>query len=203
MAEQSDTQIESCLRMLQAGDENAKDLLIEHSCERLRRLARKQLSGFPLVKRWEDTDDVLQAALLKLHRSLDEVKPDTVRGYFGLAATQIRRRLTDLARKHGGPQGIGSNHATNAAKDDERGPERYDIGDQQDGPTTLSQWTSFHEAVGTLPDPQRECFDLLFYQDMKQHEAAEVLNVDVRTVKRRWRDAKLTLQEQLGEAIPA
>lgn len=201
MAKETDTQIDACLSKLRAGEPGADELLIAHSCERLRRLARKQLSGFPLVKRWEDTDDVLQAALLRLHRSIQDVQPDSVKAYFGLAAIQIRRQLLDLARKHGGPQGIGNKHATNAADPDGDRGERYDVGGRGEGPETLSRWTSFHETINDLPEAQRECFDLLFYHEMNQADAAELLGVDVRTVKRRWRDAKLALQEQLGDSV--
>jgi DNA-directed RNA polymerase specialized sigma24 family protein len=40
-------------------------------------------------------------------------------------------------------------------------------------------------------------FDLLWYQGLSQDEAAQALGVDVRTVKRRWREARLTLHQTL------
>ncbi len=40
------------------------------ACERLTRLARKMLKDFGRVRRWEETDDVVQNALLRLYRTL-------------------------------------------------------------------------------------------------------------------------------------
>ena len=70
------------------------------------------LREYSKVKRWEQTDDVLQNAMLRLHRSLVEVKPESPRQFYGLAATQIRRELIDLARHHYSEKGIGENHET-------------------------------------------------------------------------------------------
>ena len=50
-----------------------------------------------------------------------------------------------------------------------------------------------------LPEAEREVFDLLWYEGLTQAEAARVLGVTDRTVKNRWRSAKLELQRVLGE----
>lgn len=94
-----------------AGDETAVPALIDRSCERLRKLTRKMLKSCPGVKPWEDTDDVLQGAAIRLHRSLEAVKPATVQAFFGLAAVQIRRQLIDLFRHYHGPEGEAKNRA--------------------------------------------------------------------------------------------
>ena len=54
----SSTQIQLRLDRLRAGDESARDELLDIACERLGRLARKMLRGYPGVRRWEQTDDV-------------------------------------------------------------------------------------------------------------------------------------------------
>jgi RNA polymerase sigma-70 factor (ECF subfamily) len=66
-------------------------------------------------------------------------------------------------------------------------------------PSTLAEWTDFHETVQLLPQAEREVFDLLWYEGLTQAEAAQVLGVTDRTVKNRWRSAKLELQRLLGE----
>jgi DNA-directed RNA polymerase specialized sigma24 family protein len=58
------------------------------------------------------------------------------------------------------------------------------------------------EGVDKLPDEQREVFDLLWYQELSQEEAAGVLGMSVPTVKRRWRDAKMELIDVLGDNFP-
>ena len=88
------------LERANAADEGAFDQLAIQSTERLRGLTRRMLKRYPHLRRWEETDDIFQAALIRLHRSLTEVKPDSRRAFFGLAITQIRRTLIDLAR-HG------------------------------------------------------------------------------------------------------
>src|SRR5919201_1947156 len=92
----------------------AREELLAATCERLRRLTRKMLRDYPGVRRWEETGDVLQNALLRLCRALRDVTPPTARDYFRLAALQIRRELLDLARHYYGPQGQGAHHASHA-----------------------------------------------------------------------------------------
>jgi DNA-directed RNA polymerase specialized sigma24 family protein len=53
-----------------------------------------------------------------------------------------------------------------------------------------------------LPPIEREAFDLLFYQELSQAEAAAVLAVSVRTIKRRWQSARLRLVQNLGGKMP-
>src|SRR5262245_64782591 len=98
------TILQGWLDRLRAGDDRAREQLLESSNERLARLARKLLRDSPGVRRWEQTDDVLQNALLRLDRALKAVVPPTSRDYFRLAAAMIRRELIDLARHHFGPE---------------------------------------------------------------------------------------------------
>ena len=97
------TVIQACLDQLRQGDDSARAALLECACERLTRLARRMLRGFPRVQRWEQTDDVLQNALLRLRRALEKTSPESVRSFVNLAAVQIRRELIDLARHYDGP----------------------------------------------------------------------------------------------------
>src|SRR5271169_220723 len=106
------TQIRLCIDRLRSGDRSARDELLGHASERLMRLTRKMLRDFPGVHRWEQTDDVLQNASLRLCRALGAVQPATAADFFRLAATQIRRELFDLARRYKGAQGHGANHAS-------------------------------------------------------------------------------------------
>jgi RNA polymerase sigma factor (sigma-70 family) len=47
--------------------------------------------------------------------------------------------------------------------------------------------SAFHAAVEQLPDAEREVVELTFYHGLTQPEIAELLGVDERTVRRRWR----------------
>ena len=100
------------LDLMRAGDDTARTRLVEHSCERLRGLARKMLHRYPKVRRWEETDDVFVEAVTRLHRALESVQPESPRHFYNLAASQIRRVLIDMSRRYYGPEGIGSHHDT-------------------------------------------------------------------------------------------
>ena len=100
------TVIQGWLDRLRAGDDAARVALLETAGARLVRLAHKMLKGFPRVRRWEQTDDVLQNAILRLYRALESTAPESVRSFFNLAAVQIRRELIDLARHYEGPSGM-------------------------------------------------------------------------------------------------
>ena len=76
-------QLQLWLDRLQAGDasgfEEARAEIVNHACDRLEKLTRRMLRNYPRVRRWEQTGDVLQNAMLRLHRSLEAVR-GTVRG---------------------------------------------------------------------------------------------------------------------------
>jgi len=170
--------------------------LLLRSCERLRLLARKRLRGFPALRRWVETDDVLQQAMLRLHRCLGEMKPSTVKDFFALAALQTRRELHDLQRHHFGPEGEGANHHTDGAgraADDVGGPV---LNAAEDAEVPVA-WDHFHDLVESLPVDERAVVDLLFVHDLTQEEAAQVLGWSVRTVKRRWQEARIRLQQAI------
>jgi RNA polymerase sigma-70 factor (ECF subfamily) len=199
----STTQIQLRLDRLQAGDESARDELIAVARDRLVRLARRMLRGYRDVRRWEQTDDVFQNAVVRLCRALGDVRPASVRSFINLAAVQIRRELIDLSRHYHGPQGPGRHHASQASALDAPGrPGGLEVTDETDEPARLASWTEFHASIGRLPDVEREAFDLLWYQGLSQAEAAALLGVTERVVKYRWRAARLRLHEMLGGRLP-
>ncbi len=175
------------LERLEFGSPDAREAIIEHTCERLRFMARRMLRQNPKVKRWAETDDVLQNALIRLHRSLAEVTPTDAGQFYGLASTQLRRELIDLARSHYGPQGIGSTNADNG--------EAIVSGHPASEPQSLDGWTEFHERIGNLPDNEREVVHLLYYGGVTQGEAANLLDISLATLKRRWQSARLRLSD--------
>jgi RNA polymerase sigma-70 factor (ECF subfamily) len=187
-----------------AGDPAAAEALIEHSLGRLRRLARKMLGDSPRVRRWEETDDVFQNAAVRLFRALQAVRPASARDFIGLATAQIRRELIDLARHHYGPEGQAAHHASDPGLPAESGPCRpmADAADGGTGPVTQLQWQEFHTQVQALPQEEREVFDLIFYQGLSQEAAVNLLGIALRTVRRRWRSAKLLLHKATRLDLP-
>ena len=164
--------------------------LLMRACERLRALARRKLRGFPALRRWVETDDVQQTAMLRLHRALQQVRPATVGEFFGLAGLQIRRELHDLHRQHFGSHGVGANHHTDG------GSPLLHIAEDAEMPVG---WDQFHELVETLPEDERAVVDCLFVNDLTQEETARVLGVSLRTIKRRWQSARIRLQAAIEQ----
>jgi len=169
------------------GDSTARDAVIEHTCERLRSLTSRMLRGYARVKRWSETDDVLQNAMIRLHRSLADVKPETPKQFYGLAATQIRRELIDLARHYYGAEGVGANHHTDDGTLMGKQPSAMTK------PESLEAWAEFHAQIEHLSEEQRDVIDLLWYEGLSQPDAAKVLNISLATVKRRWQATRLAL----------
>lgn len=195
------TQIQRWVDSLRAGDAPAREALLVCAAGRLARLTRKMLRSYPGVRRWEQTDDVLQNATLRLDRALRTVTPPSVRDFFRLAAAQIRRELIDQARRYSGPAGLGAHYISRASSGEAAAPE-VEATDSTYHPRRLAEWTDFHAQVEALPADRREIFDLLFYQGLSQAEAAAVLGVSERTIKRRWQAARLALHEALGGCLP-
>jgi DNA-directed RNA polymerase specialized sigma24 family protein len=142
------------------GDAGALDELLRRSAQRLTELARRMLRGFPGVRRWADTDDVLQNALVRLVGALRQVRPASPREFLGLATLQIRRELIDLARHYYGPEGHGANHETHGG--DSRHPLAAGPADDNHEPSSLAEWCEFHNQMDALPDDEREVVSLIF-----------------------------------------
>jgi RNA polymerase sigma-70 factor (ECF subfamily) len=204
VADASTSELQELIERTNAGDDAARAKLIEHACGRLRALTRRMLQDFRRVHRWEETDDVLQNALVRLLQALRAAPPASVAEFFRLAARQIRRELLDLARHYYGPEGQGARHETSApAPSSATSPPAQDPSDSSNEPARLAAWSEFHRHVESLPDDEREAFDLVWYQGLTQAEAAAVLGVAEVTVRRRWLKARLLLQEKMKGEGPA
>lgn len=199
--DRSQDDIAECLARLQAGDDTARAGLVEICNTRLRELSHRLLGKFAKVRRWDDTDDVAQNAALRLYRALADTVPESPRGLMGLMATQIQRELIDLARKHSGPMSYAANHGTNVRRDrdgevfvvDELADRAHD--DAEEIP--IERWKQFHVAVEALPDEQREVFKLIWYLGLDQQSAADALGMSLRTLARRWQEAR----QAVGRAL--
>jgi RNA polymerase sigma-70 factor (ECF subfamily) len=189
------TQLHRCVDQFRAGDVAAINELLSVTAARLEKLARRMLRGFPAVRSEVETGDVLQAALLRLLRSLKEIRPDSTRSFFNLAAVQMRRELLDLARRprvrrrgiESAPEEGGGDVAVDAAEPAD--PE-------------LDRWVQLHEAVDGLPVEFREVFGLTLYHGWTQAQIAELLQISDRQVRRLWTEACHRLHATLGGELP-
>jgi len=185
-------QLSLLIERLRCGDASAREEMLHHACERLRRLTRNMFHSYPSLRRWEETDDVYQNAMLRLHRALGAMRVGSVRHFFNLAAQQVRWELLDLAKHHFGPACGGARHHSDGVAPEDRGGK---LRDRAEEPEDLADWTEFHAQVEMLPDEEREVVNLIYYEGLGQSEVAELLGVSVRTVKRRWQSARFHLYQ--------
>jgi len=196
------TLIQSLIDRLLAGDVTARDDLLTATCERLQKLTRKMLGSYPNLRRWEQTDDVLQNASMRLCRAMNDAAPKSPRHYFHLAAVQIRRELIDMSRHHFGPQGPGAHHLSDAGGPASSAAPAHERPDHSSRPSRLAIWGEFHRHVEALPSEEREVFDLIWYQGLSQAEAMSVLNMSERTLQRLWRSARLKMYDACQGEVP-
>jgi RNA polymerase sigma-70 factor (ECF subfamily) len=197
--------LEGQLERALTGDAEARRRLLELTRYRLMRHARRFLHGrYARLESFAETDDVVQQLYLKILQNQDRfwVNSDgepvrTLAEFFGHTSAWMRDVLCDLLRK---VYGRDDNHPAVLRLDGapgDTGPEHEPTTSTFEG-QKLRRWTEFHEAVARLPADLRAVFDLLWYQEMSQAEAAELLSIAVPTVKLRWMKARLWVQQVLG-----
>jgi RNA polymerase sigma factor (sigma-70 family) len=194
--------LDGLIERLSTGDD-ARSELLRHACGRLEHLVRRQLRGFPMVRRWEETGDVLQQVLLRLCRALEQIQPRNSREFYALSSKLIRRELIDLKRHYYGPLGPAAKHSTQHGVSDDSststgGAGGFDAGSDTLDPAALAEWTEFHAQADSLPEELREVVDLVWYQGLEHEAAAKILDVSSKTVSRRWREARVRLGHWLS-----
>jgi RNA polymerase sigma-70 factor (ECF subfamily) len=205
VSDESTAVLQGHLERAVTGDAEARQRLLELTRDRLTRHARRLLHGrYARLEPVAQTDDVVQQLYVKILQNQERfwVNADgesvrTLAEFFGHTSAWMRDVLCDLLRKAYG-------------RDDNRpavlplGGAASDTGPQHEPSTStldgekVQRWTEFHEAVARLPDDLRAVFDLLWYQEMAQAEAAALLGIAVPTVKLRWMKGRLQVQQALG-----
>jgi RNA polymerase sigma-70 factor (ECF subfamily) len=190
--------VQKLLDQLKSGNQDASRQLLDVTMERLRNLSRKILADHPSVQRWEEIDDLVQNSSLRLWMALEKHHPPTPLDYFRLAAAVIRRELIDLTRRYFGPMGLGANQAKSWNQDGSHGAAPVDLmPDSTYDPVKLGNWSEFHAYIENLPEEEQTLFDLLWYQGLTLDDAAEAIGSSERTVRRRWRAARVALYAAL------
>ena len=168
--------------------------LLDRAVRRLHQLSATLLyRGYPRLTRPPlnvQADEMLSAVVERLLKALREARPSTVREFFALAGQHTRWELNDLARRL-----------------DEQ-PRAVELPDgllpappaSDSGLSPASR--RMIEAIDGLPPDEREAFDLVRVQGMTQTEAADVLGVASKTVKRRLDRGLRLLTERLSDLRP-
>jgi len=136
-------------------------------------------------------DELLGAVVERLLKALREARPRTVRQLFALANQHMRWELNDLARRLDEQPA-----AVDLCEELVPSPVTSGSGLTPDGLRML-------QAIDALPEEERETFDLVRIQGLTQSEAAEILGVTIRTVRRRLNRSVVFLTQQLDDLRPS
>jgi RNA polymerase sigma-70 factor (ECF subfamily) len=135
-------------------------------------------------------DELLGAVTERLLKAMREARPASVRQFFSLACQHMRWELNDMARR------LDQQPTPRELNEDLMpAPPSSGSGLSPEGRRML-------DAIGNLPQEEREAFDLVRVQGMTQTEAAEVLGVAAITVKRRLTRGLRLLTAKLGDLSP-
>ena len=185
------------------GNTIARDELVESVYVRLNRLCQGLKRKFPGVVLYEQTGDVMGQVWPKLLRELSSKEFKDSAHFFSFSARLIRNHLIDTLRKYYGKNGRGAREVAVASERDQTSSNdlRSVIleGRDTNTPDRDAMRAEVHSIIARLPDRHQEMFNLRFYHGLKELECADALNVDVRTIRRRWREARLALARELGE----
>jgi len=180
------------------GDKPAEPIvreLLATAVDRLHLLCRTLLyRSYPRLARPPlslQIDEMLDAVVERLLKALRQVRPTTVRQFFALAIQHMRWELNDLARRLDEESRAAELHESSV-------PAPQDSSASQLSPNIRR----IMDSIESLPEEEREVFNLVRIQGMTQTEAAVVLDVSVKTIQRRLNHGLMLLANQLGDLQP-
>jgi RNA polymerase sigma factor (sigma-70 family) len=133
-------------------------------------------------------DEMLSSVVERLIKALREVRPKTVREFFGLASQHMRWELNDLARRL-------DNQAPAMELRDSLVPAPMESSGSQLTPNTHR----ILEAIDGLPEDEKEVFSLVRIQGMTHKETADLLGVSEKTIQRRLNRGLVLLTKKLAD----
>ncbi len=163
--------MESC----QKGDLRAFESIYRHFEQPLLNL------GLRMLGRQEDVEDALQTTFLKLYRSIGKFKFDSK------LSTYLFRIMMNVCFDF-----LKKNKRMKSEEIDQLRNHSYK--------STVELRLQLEEAIHALPERTRACFVLFAVQELKQSEVAEVLNVNLGTVKAHVFNAKSRLRALLTDS---
>jgi len=167
---------EATIQRCKEGDMTAYRLLYERYEQPFLRTAIRMLG------RQQEAEDAVQEAFLKLHRGIQNYKSGS------RFSTYFFRILInscyDILRKRG-PASSGE----------------FELNDLAHHPSDITGLRiSIEEAISSLPERMRVCFELFAIEGLKMEEIAQVLEVNIGTVKASIHRARSKLRGWLSDS---
>ncbi len=190
--------LQDLLDALQRGEnvQAVKDQLIARAYQRLQQMAHRMLGSYDRDKLDEETNGLVAEAYLRLNRSLTDLKPETVRQFFGFAALQMRRHLLDKLRAI---HGRGEVKRPKVASLDPGGNHESAMPIELADAGKIPIWTSIDilESLDKLDERQRECLVMQHWYGFTHQEIASLMGVSTKTIQRLSNLAFIQLNELL------
>jgi len=159
--------------------------LLERSAMRLHLLCATMIRRrYPRLARPPhnlNADEMLGVVVERLIKAMREVRPASVREFFGLANQHMRWELNDLVRRL-------DEHTPPLELDDP--PAGASAASERDLSASARRML---EAFDQLEEDEREVLSLVRIQGLTHDEAAEVLGVATKTIQRRLNRARMQL----------
>jgi RNA polymerase sigma factor (sigma-70 family) len=170
--------------------------LLARAAERLQELCSKLLRRhYPRLTRGPmnlHSEEMLGGVVERLIKAMREIRPTNVRQFFALANRHMRWELNDLARRLD-RQAVASLASGDIAASAPEPPST-----QEDN----SSLQRILHAIESLPEEEREAFNLVRIQCMSHAEAAGVIGCATKTVQRRISRGIVLLEEHLRDLLP-
>jgi RNA polymerase sigma-70 factor, ECF subfamily len=180
-------EVTELLIQLKNGNRNAESRLMPLVYAELRRLAAHYMRG-------ERSGHTLQATAL-VHEAylrlvgIKDVDWQNRAHFFGVAASLMRRILVDHAR---------AKQAKKRGGTDQKVSLDEAVLVEREAPEQLLALDEALERLAKRDARQARIVDLRYFAGLSEEEAAEVLGISVRTVKRDWNVARAWLYQQLN-----
>jgi RNA polymerase sigma-70 factor (ECF subfamily) len=181
------------------GDESAFERLVEEHAAKAYQIA------YGLLGNSLDAEEVVQDAFLKVHAKLRDFRGDSS------FATWLHRIVTNLSRnkyhwnrRRGAEVNVSISERSGSVEEGERSAD-WDISDSNLSPEVLlgrlETADSLMDAISKLPENLREVLVLRHVDEASYAEMADILGVELGTVKSRLARAREALKNKFAEAL--
>jgi len=188
----SRSRVTDLLRRWGRGDREALDRLMPLVYQELHRMASRYMTGERAGHTLQSTALVHEAYVRLVDQRL--VDWQNRAQFFGLAAQAMRRILVDHARSRGrAKRGSGAPRAVMETLDAVAAPDGVAVEDAVAIDVALNK-------LQAIDPGQAQLVELRFFGGLTVEEAAEVLSLSPRTVKREWALARAWLHRELTGA---
>lgn len=184
---------------IKSEESHLPEQIITGSTQRLKILTMRMLGRLPNGERDAYAEELLQQSATRLRQALEKATVPSTLQLFVIAAGQIRAELLTIARNFSEQLAASATAGGTmiASAKPEANTEACGRNHSTAKPEKLEIWTNFHSSIERLPEQERQTFDLIWYHDLTQREAAKLMENSELQLRRHWISARLRLRNIL------